>query len=75
MGKYVDMITKSNKTLTLKCEKLSNENINLKTTIVNLRKENINLKSDLSRYKKNECKNNHICKIFDSTLSRVMPFK
>jgi predicted RNase H-like nuclease (RuvC/YqgF family) len=64
MSKYIEMINKTNQTLTGKVENLEKENETLKNAITELKKENYKLKEDNRALQSQKCKNNHFCRTF-----------
>jgi predicted RNase H-like nuclease (RuvC/YqgF family) len=64
MSKYIEMINKTNQTLTGKVERLEKENEALKNTIAELKKENYKLKEDNRVLQSQKCKNHYFCRTF-----------
>jgi FtsZ-binding cell division protein ZapB len=64
MSKYIDMITKANKILTVTNEELKEQNEKLLLRNQELLKENYKLKQEVEQWKSVRCKNNHMCRMF-----------
>jgi cell division protein FtsB len=72
MSKYIDMITKTNKTLTEKYDQIKVENENLNKQIVELTKEIYKLKEENYTLRQQKCDKQFVCHKFDKAVSGFM---